>query len=208
MEPVPGMSSLHASAQTALAVPLRYAQAGTSLARAALAGARSFEVLRHYPDRDVVDAAAGTRFYYHAHRLNDPEHGHFHLFVHGRQPGDFMHLAALSLDPHGQPLRWFTTNRWVTAERWRPAAQLLPHLRRWRVQTGGRLAPVAQWLSAMVVLYTGELAQLLHERDARMAPLLQGRSRAEAEAVLEDRSLDVISECPALLAPKISQLVH
>ena len=201
-------ASLHASAQTALAVPLRYAQAGSSLARAAQAGARDFEVLRHYPLQDVVDAAEGSRFYYHAHRLDDPEHGHFHLFVHGRAPGEYMHLAALSLDVHGQPLRWFTTNRWVTGERWRPATELLPLLRRWRVRTGGRLAPVASWLSAMVHLFGQELAQLLDERDARMAPLLQGRSRAETEAVFEDRSLDVISECPALLAPKISQLVH
>lgn len=203
-----GGTDLHASAQTALAVPLRYAQAGTSLARAALAGARDFEVLRHYPERDVVDASAGTRFYYHAHRLDDPEHGHFHLFVHGRRPGEFMHLAALSLDVNGQPVRWFTTNRWVTGEHWRPAAQLLPHLRRWQVRTGGRLAPVASWLNAMVALYADELAQLLRERDARMAPLLQGRRRAETEAVFEDRSLDVLSTCPALLAPKISQLVH
>ena len=203
-----GTTDLHDSARTALAVPLRYAQAGTSPTHAALAGARDFEVLRHYPARDVVDAGASTRFYYHAHRLNDPEHGHFHLFVHGRQPGEFMHLAALSLDVHGQPTRWFTTNRWVTGEHWRPAAQLLPHLRRWRVRTGGRLAPVARWLGAMVALYAGELEQLLRERDERLASRLQGRSRAEREAVFEDRSLDVISECPALLAPKISQLVH
>ena len=32
-----------------------------------------------------------------------------------------MHLAALSLDVNGQPVRWFTTNRWVTGEHWRPA---------------------------------------------------------------------------------------
>jgi hypothetical protein len=204
----PGPTSLHVSARTALAVPLRYARAGSSLAHAALAGAHDFEVLRHYPERDVVDATAGTRFYYHAHRLDDPEHGHFHLFVHGQRAGEFMHLAALSLDVNGQPMRWFTTNRWVTGEHWRPAAQLLPHLRRWHVRTGGRLAPVATWLNAMVALYADELAQLLRERDARMAPLLQGRSRAGCEAVLEDRSLDVISECPALLATKISQLVH
>ena len=41
-------------------------------------------------------------------------------------------------------------HRWVTDERWRPATELLPLLRRWRVRTGGRLAPVASWLSAMV----------------------------------------------------------
>jgi hypothetical protein len=59
----------------------------------------------------------------------------------------------------------------------------------------------------MVALYRDELVQLLRERDALLAPRLQGCTRADREAVFEDRSLDVISECPALLAPKIAQLV-
>ncbi len=198
-----GADLLASSAHTALAVPLRYAQAGTSLAHAALAGARDFEVLRHYPRNDVVDTQAGTRFYYHAHRHGVSEHGHFHLFAEGRKPGDFMHLAALSLDNRGQPMRWFTTNRWVTGERWRPAAQVLPALRRFCVQAGGRLAPVAEWLTAMVALFADELAALLQARDARLAPLL---ARADAETVFEDRALDVLSDCSAALPPKIVQL--
>lgn len=206
--PPTGPGHLQASAQTALSVPLRYAEAGSSLAQAALAGARGFEVLRHYPAQDVVDASAGTRFYYHAHRLDSPEHGHFHLFVDADADGGTMHLVALSLDRCGLPLRWFTTNRWVTGGCWLPATRLIPHLRHWRVRTGGRLAPVARWLTAMVTLYHDELSQLLQVRDARLAARWQGRHGAAREAVFEDRSLDVVGECPALLAPKIAQLAH
>lgn len=192
-----------ASAQTALEVPLRYAQAGTSLAHAALGGAQHFEELRHYPENDVVDAAAGTRFYYHAHRHGVVEHGHFHLFVHGGSPGDFMHLAALSLDHHGQPQRWFSTNRWVTAGRWRAASEMRAALRRFEVRTRGRLAPVASWLTAMVRLFSDELSDLLRERDALMAPHIRQQGR---EAALEDRRLELLNERPAALAPKILQL--
>lgn len=201
-----GSGDLQASAQVALAVPLRYAQAGTSLAHAALAGAQRFEVSRHYPAADVVDEAAGYSFYYHAHRLDDVEHGHFHLFRRGAGPGRYTHLAALSLDTGGQPLRWFTTNRWVTGERWRQAAQLLPALKAFRLRTHGRMAPVATWLGAMVALFADELAALIRARDAALAPRLEGRTRREADGVFEDRSLDVLSECPAQLAPKIYQL--
>lgn len=197
-------AAVQVHAQTALAVPLRYAQAGTTLAHAALAGAGTFQTMRHYPQRDVVDAGAGTRFYYHAHRAGVPEHGHFHLFAHGRRPDDFMHLVALSLDQRGQPLRWFTTNRWVTAGRWRPADQVWPALRRYRVRTHGRLAPVAGWLTAMVALFADDLMALLQERDRLLAPSLE---RREAEAVFEDRSIDVLSECPADLRTRIEQLV-
>jgi hypothetical protein len=132
-----------------------------------------------------------------------PEHGHFHLFIHGRAKGDFMHLAALSLDHQGQPQRWFCTNQWVTAERWRPAGQMWTALQRFEVRTRGRMAPVATWITAMVQLFNDELAALLRERDVLMASRIAHQGRAVA---LEDRRLDVVNECPALLAPKIVQL--
>lgn len=198
-----GAQALQGHAQVALSELLRYAQAGTSLAQAALAGAGNFELLRHYPERDVVDPVAQTRFYYHAHRRNDPEHGHFHLFVEGPKPGDFAHLAALSLDVRGQPVRWFTTNRWVTAERWRPADDMLPALRRFAVHARGRMAPVARWLTAMVRLYGDDIAVLLQARDARLAPLMAREGR---DTVFENRELEVLSECPAQLPLKLAHM--
>jgi hypothetical protein len=80
---------------------------------------------------------------------------------------------------------------------------MLPVLKRFHVHTRGRLAPVASWLTAMVDLFNEELAGLLRERDARIAPML---ARGDAESVFEDRGLEVLSECPALLPPKIVQL--
>lgn len=198
-------------AEVALRVPLAYAQRGMSLAQAALAGARRFEELRHYPARDVVDATHGTRFYYHAHGGAQrwgagapPEHGHFHLFWDGPEPGAHVHVAALALDARGQPLRWFTTNRWVTAGRWAPAAELIARLPAFRLAArGGRLAPLARWLTAMVQLFADELAALLRARDVALEPHLR---RRPAEQVWEDRTLEVLSATDAALAPRLRRL--
>jgi len=197
------------AAQRVAGIQLRYARAGTSLARAAMAGADALETLRHYPAGDVVDTAAGTRFYYHAHpsRRHPPdEHGHFHLFVYpGGSPSgpDFCHLAALSLDARGQALRWFTTNRWVTGERWHPASEVLAALDTFTLETRGRMAPVARWLSAMVQLFQPQLAALVRRRDAVLARRI---AHQDADAAFEDRRLDVVTECHLSLSARLQQL--
>ncbi len=185
-------------------VQQQYAARGMTMAQAALAGARAFVPMRHYPSDDCVDRAGGTLFYYHAHgsrRRPSHEHGHFHLFVRTPDAGVFHHLAALSLDTCGWPIRWFTTNRWVTGERWIDAPAAIEALRRFHPRATGRLAPVAAWLDAMVTLYQDTLAALLHRRDAS---ILRRTARSVADDVFEDRRLDVVSEVrialPALLA--------
>jgi hypothetical protein len=198
-----------AAAQRAAGIQLRYAQHGVSLASAAMGGARVLEPLRHYPARDVSDAAAGTRFYYHAHtsrRCPPAEHGHFHLFAwpDGLPSGaNFFHVAGLSLDAQGQALRWFTTNRWVTGEHWRPAEDIVAALPCFEVRTHGRLAPVADWLSAMVRLFAPQIATLVRRRDAVMARHV---ARLGREAALEDRRIDVVTECRASLPQRLRQL--
>jgi hypothetical protein len=199
----PGL--LEAAAQAAR-LQLRYARQGTSLALAAMAGARECEALRHYPRNDVVDRAAHTRFYYHAHtsrRRPADEHGHFHLFMYdARAPARFCHLAGLSLDARGQALRWFTTNRWVTGEHWQDADHLVRELSHFSVSTHGRMAPVALWLTAMVRLFAPQIATLVRRRDAVMAR----RHALQGDAAFEDRRLDVITECAASLPQRIMQL--
>ena len=194
------------SAQDALDIPLSYARSGRGLVQAAMAGAQHCVELAHYPRHDVVDSKHGTRFYYHAHashRWPRNEHGHFHLFVHDSQSGDYTHLAALSLDAQGQPIRLFTTNRWVTGENWRQAPDVERALVRFVVQAPGRMSPVARWLTAMVSLYAAQLVRLLRRRDVVMArrSLLQGW-----DALFEDRRLDVVTECRISLAQRIHQL--
>lgn len=198
-------SLLHA-AHEALGIPLRYAQAGNSLALAAMAGAAQCIELAHYPRLDVVDTHHGTRFYYHAHasrRRPDDEHGHFHLFAQGCQPGDYAHLAGISLDARGQPIRLFTTNRWVTGEAWRQAAGVELALARFAVHTRGRMAPVARWLTAMVRLFLPQLVQLVRRRDAVMA---RRSARQGWEVLCEDRRLDVVTESRISLSRRIQQL--
>ena len=198
-----------AVAQTAASVQLRYAQQGSSLAQAALAGAPSFVEMRHYPKGDVSDAETGHRFYYHAHRRDEPEHGHFHLFAFdpAHSPG-FAHLAALSLDRTGQATRWFTTNQWVTGGQWMAAEDVLTKLERFSVRTQGRLAPVARWLTAMVQLFQPQLRTLLHDRDAALKRFIDAHATHDRSAVLADRAIDVLSETPAHLPTRIAELIE
>lgn len=203
---------LHA-AQSVLDIQLAYAQANSSLALAALAGARHFELLRHYPARDVFDSKNSTGFFYHAHpsaksALN--EHGHFHLFFYEKKPREvvaqrdrFCHFLGLSLDEKGMPLRWFTTNRWVTGEQWKSAEEMIRLLASFSVQTSGRLAPVANWISAMLRLFEPQIVKLLYRRDALMERKIAVFGR---EVSFENRNLDVIAECSAALPARIKQL--
>lgn len=205
--------ALIAAARQAVAVQARYAAAGQGMAQAALAGAPSATTLRHYPAGDVIDHANGSQFYYHAHgsrRCPAEEHGHFHLFVRRPDAADpaaptFFHLAALSLDARGWPLRWFTTNRWVTGERWVPAATAIAALPGFAPVARGRLAPVAAWLGAMVTLYGDTLAALLRRRDAVVARRLRG---TDPDTLFEDRRLDVVTQTRVALPGRLAQIAR
>lgn len=199
---------LISAARTAAEIQLAYAAKGTSLAQAALAGAHTCREFQHYPAKDASDPGARSRFYYHAHtslRYPREEHGHFHLFQYGvsGKTDDFYHLIALSLDARGNPLRWFSTNRWVTGERWQSAGEMTAGLLDYRIQQRGRLAPVARWLSAMVCLFSADIATVLQERDLSISGRIANIGQ---EAALEDRSLDVISECSASLTERLREL--
>lgn len=184
-------------AEQALAYPLTLAQQGRSLAQVALAGTQRMHLWDHYPRRDAVDSVRATRFYYHAHPSRRPhpqEHGHFHLFAPGPRSGGFVHLAALSLDAQGRPLRWFTTNLWVTGEQTAPVAHRLQALAVFDVQLRGPLAPLARWLVAMTRLFEPHL-QALTLRHVRMVQ--RWALTHDAAQVDQDRRLDVVAQCSA-----------
>lgn len=216
------MEKLLQAAQIALDIPLRYLNVGSNMAIAALAGAKQFEYLQHYPANDVIDPVHHTRFFYHGHsskKQAQHEHGHFHIFVYfpGSEEINFSHVAGLSLDEKGQALRWFTTNRWVTAENWRPAKELITLLPNIRLHARGRLAPVAKWLEAMLILFQIEIEAMLIERDAlvdreielrflSMKGYHQDQSQCRHD-VFEDRELDVISECNVSLHERMQRIM-
>lgn len=195
---------LHDAALTAMHVPLRYAQRGRNMAWAAMAGAAALQPQRHYPEHDVVDRQSGVRFYYHAHPIEggSNEHGHFHIF-HERGPS-FHHLAALSLDPQGRPVRWFCTNRWVTGEAWPSPPDLRDTITRFKVSTRGKMAPVATWLQALFALYADDLVALLDARDHLLSPL-DAQQKAEWA---EDRERHVLTSKPINLHTRVQQILN
>lgn len=158
-----------ASAQLIVGVMSQLAARQSNLCLAALAGARSFQEWRHYPEHDAVDRQHATEFYYHAHaakeRLAD-EHGHFHVFSRSSRTNRFHHLAGISLNPLGMPTRLFLTNQWVTGESWVSAARIAPLVARFECQVSGRLAPVATWITAMIRVYAPEIMALHAQRQA------------------------------------------
>lgn len=156
----------------------------------------------HYPPNDVVDRRRGSQFYYHAHRDGDLEHGHLHLFWHATASGRRRrlrdgqanwartapsHLLAISLDARGLPVALFTVNHWVTDGHWFDADTTLSFVDRFALETEGEHAASARWITAFVHFYRPRIAELLMQRDRRLA-----RRRDLSQALADDR-LEVLS---------------
>lgn len=175
----------------------------------------------HYPDDDARDSRTRSRWYYHVHAPGerDPaEHGHFHLFLHRSQidpaatplaipaegenaPAHVVHIAGLSIDRSGIPMSWFATNRWVTDEFLYPAETVISHLDRYDVDNTPEDPLVNRFLTAMVALYRDELADLLHERDSKLAAIVRERGSSAYEAgddLLATRAIDLDAKIDSL----------
>ena len=165
---------------------------------------------QHYPPDDVVNGAAGSRFFYHCHPLDERsagEHGHFHLFLaKSAMPADavpmiappppadpdapradVVHIGALAISTEGLPLCWFTTNRWVTDEWIYPAEKVIDQLAQFDLRGPDGDSLVNDWLTALVGLCRADLAELLIQRDA----VLSARDLSG-----EDRSVEITSIKP------------
>ena len=158
----------------------------------------------HYPDEDVVNGKLFCRYFYHCHPPEEREwgeHGHFHLFVgkaampKGTRPAikapkgkkrrpKVVHIAALSVDANGMPIRWFTINRWVTDEYLYGTSDITPLLKKFDLRGEHGDPLVNDWLTAMVQLSRRDIAELLEERDAM---LLQHDPSGE------DRDFEILS---------------
>lgn len=162
----------------------------------------------HLPADDVFDPGTGFRYYYHAHpdSAAKREHGHFHLFqrVQGAAGTPvFTHLAGVSVNAAGLPLRAFTTNRWVTDELLQPADAVAAMLDRFDVRTPRRLVLVHRWLGAVTRLFRPQLDWLLEQRDQRIARELPRRPN-----FFEDRRTELLSECALDLGRQFARLEH
>ncbi len=107
---------------------------------------------------------------------------------HGRRD-EVSHLVAIALDPEGEPIRVFTTNRWVTGETWYRADDVIKMLDRFKFCAIDRSALLNDWLDAIVTLFRPQIEWLLHRRDETMTRWRQRRRTN----VFEDTRLEVTS---------------
>lgn len=184
-------------------------KAGANVVGRVLAHQGTFYEEDHYPKGDVYDEETGSQYYYHAHRPESGEHGHFHTFLRAAaMPPDIgpapyagpagrplgadavCHLVAISMDRLGFPVGLFTVNRWVTGETFYTAADTLRLVDRFKVDHVHPCLAVNLWIGAMLRLFRPQIEALLAARDRAIADWAR---RHPERDVYEDRELAVTS---------------
>jgi len=190
--------------------------------RDSLNAGQTFYELEHYPPDDVYDDESHAQYYYHAHRSEVGEHGHFHTFLRpkgmpaGVAPIEYpatdpwpegdqalSHLIAIAMDAYGYPTGLFTVNRWVTAEAWYSADQVIRMLDHFIIDHAFPSWPVNRWISAMLVLYRPHIEALLLHRDRI---IWQWAKQHPGQDVFEDRALDLTSHIAINVEDMIAEL--
>jgi hypothetical protein len=213
------LRAMHAAAEEILTCYRVLERTDTNIVAEVLAGGGAFYEYDHYPDGDVYDRVTHAQYYYHAHREESGEHGHFHTFIrregipkairpvrlHPASPqGDTIcHLVAISMDAYGFPTGLFTTNRWVTDETWYKAPDVIALLDRFLIDHTFPNWAVNRWIGAMLRLFRPQIEDLLHARDAAIE---DWRARRGAGDVFEDRALDITSQIAISVDDQMAQI--
>lgn len=187
-------------------------KAGTNPVAQVLKHQGEFFESDHYPKGDIYDDDSAAQYYYHAHRAESGEHGHFHTFVRakgmpsGIQPAAYSgdaerplgedaisHLIAVSMNKAGLPMGLFSTNRWVTGETYYAAEDVIHLLDRFDIDHVHPCLATNRWISGLLRLFRPEIEQLLLQRDETIR---QWQRRYPERDVFEDRELEITSETP------------
>lgn len=198
-------------------------RAGMNIVGEVLRGQGEFIEFEHYPSDDVFDTESHSQYYYHAHRSEAGEHGHFHTFL--RQPGmpegmapvpydgeepwpqgknALSHLIGISMDAYGFPVGLFATNRWVTGEAWYRAEDVVAMLDKFSIGHAWPSWPVNIWISSMLVLFRPQIEALLYLRDQTLWSWLETYPGID---VFEDRDLELTGYAPISLEQQIRAVV-
>lgn len=162
-----------------------------------IAGNTPLHYEQKYPEPALVFAQGCWCTYYHVHSIARiaGEHGHFHLFTRrNTKTEDWYHVAGLSMDQMGQPLRWFMVNRWVTGGGWFENTMLQAALI--SLTDANETTVLPQWLQAMVLVFSSQLAELCTQRDNHLIALFENKL---AEKHFEDRAVYLLAEQPIQL---------
>ena len=165
----------------------------------------------HYPEDDAIDQGNGFHWFYHSHSPEDrpgaAEHGHIHLFARrklwsrrlksarelefanfkGEQAtaGNTRHLLTIGFDAKGIPATMATVNSWVTGDRMLSAGLTAELLSGLKLDTS--FAAVDAVIESLVAMYTGEICELLDQRDKTLFAW-------RVDNVLSDQRLEILSE--------------
>ena len=170
----------------------------------------TFYELEHYPKGDVFDSDSFAQYYYHAHRDDREEHGHFHTFMRaggmksGMEPVPYdgevewqlgsdavSHVVSISMDNPGFPIGLFATNRWVTGETWYSSSDVVSMLDNWTIDHAFPNLAVNQWITGMMKLFRPHVIALLEHRDLVIE---DWRKQFPDKDIFEDRTLEVTGE--------------
>ncbi len=197
-------------------------KAGANVVGQCLANQGEFFEFDHYPSGDVYDDEFHAQYYYHSHRPESGEHGHFHTFIRAKgmpnsvKPIEYTgkakrptgkdaicHLIAISMDKPGQPMSMFTTNRWVTDETYYMSDEVIRLLDYFKIDHTFPCLATNQWITAMLVLFRPQIMALVKERDVIM------KTRAASHPgvdIYEDRDLDLITSLPINIDEQIENV--
>ena len=112
------------------------------------------------------------------------------------------HLVAIALDPDGEPIRLFTTNRWVTGETWYRADDVIRMLDRFTIGEVAGPVILNRWLGSMLVLFRPQIVALLRLRDRTV---MEWRRRRRSN-VFEDNRLEITSSVEIDLSAQLAFL--
>jgi hypothetical protein len=199
-----------------------------------LRGQEEFFEQQHYPAGDVLDPETGAQYYYHAHRNEMREHGHFHVF---QRP----HLLPERFEPVRlvKPGIGRCTARQQVGQHWPRGEQALAHIvgvamdnygMPIRLFTVNRWVTDETWYSARDVIAMLERFELRHAWPApevnrwlnsllrlyqpeivelirRRDAAVEARARANPRGdALEDRSLEITAALDISVERRVRQL--
>lgn len=184
-------------------------KSGQNMVGQCLAHQGTFYEDEHYPKGDVYDAESHAQYYYHAHRPESGEHGHFHTFLRAagmprmvkpvayagkaKRPSGkdaLSHIVAVSMNRPGMPIGMFTTNRWVTDETFYPAADVIKMLDRFTIEQSYPCLATNRALTAIMHLFKPQVTALLEQRDKTIRAWEETYPDRD---VYEDRELEITS---------------
>ena len=220
--PVSELESMLAAGEEILECYRVLKKAGLNIVGECLKDQGTFYEFDHYPKGDVYDDETHSQYYYHAHRSEAGEHGHFHTFLRNKgmpagihcakydgdevwPSGDeaLSHLVAISMDRYGYPTNLFTANRWVTGETWYHGEDVIRMLDVFEMDHAYPSWPVNRWITAMMRLFRPTIEGLIRERDAALEAW---QRRHPDKDIYEERELELTSITPISVETQITAI--